>query len=56
MYRQSILSAALKQEIATVNAAGKIKAKAPGSCNVYVYAINGVSETVKVTVKAKKAK
>ena len=37
--------------IATVNSSGKIKAKAKGSCVIYVYAANGITKTVKVTVK-----
>lgn len=39
------------KSIATVNKSGKIKAKAAGSCKVYVIAANGVRKTVKVTVK-----
>ena len=38
------------QKIATVNASGKIRAKAKGTCYIYVYAHNGVSKKVKVTV------
>lgn len=37
--------------IATVSSKGVIKAKAAGTCYVYVYAQNGVSKKVKVTVK-----
>ena len=36
--------------IATISG-GKIKAKGVGSCTVYVYAQNGVSKAIKVTVK-----
>ena len=39
-------------KIAKVSSKGKITAKAPGKCKVYVYAINGVRKTIKVTVKA----
>ena len=38
-------------KVATVSSSGKILAKAKGKCSVYVYAINGVSKTIKVTVK-----
>lgn len=38
-------------KIAAVSSSGKITAKAKGSCKVYVYAVNGVRKTVKVTVK-----
>ena len=40
-------------KIAKVSSKGKITAKAPGKCKVYVYAINGVSKTIRVTVKEK---
>ena len=36
--------------IATVNNAGKIKAKASGVCKIYVIAANGVRATLKVSV------
>ena len=39
------------KKIATVSKSGKIKAKAKGSCRIYVYAANGVSKAVKVTVR-----
>ena len=38
-------------KIATVSRAGKIKAKAKGTCKIYVFAHNGVAKTIKVTVK-----
>lgn len=38
-------------KIATVNSKGKITAKKKGSCYIYVYAQNGISVKVKVTVK-----
>ena len=38
-------------KIATVSAKGVIKGKAKGTCYVYVYAMNGVSKKIKVTVK-----
>ena len=37
--------------IAIVNAKGKVKAVGKGSCYIYVYAQNGVSTKVKITVK-----
>ena len=39
------------KKIATVSKSGKIKAKSKGSCQIYVYAANGVSKAVKVTVR-----
>ena len=38
-------------KIATVNAKGKITAKAKGTCVIYVQTINGIWKTCKVTVK-----
>ncbi len=38
-------------KIATVSKSGKIKAKAKGKCIIYVFAQNGISKTIKVTVK-----
>ena len=38
-------------KIATVNSKGKITAKKKGTCKIYVYAQNGMSKTVTVTVK-----
>ena len=38
-------------KVATVSSKGLIKAKAKGSCTIYVYAQNGIYKTVKVTVK-----
>lgn len=38
-------------KVAGVSKKGVIKAKAPGVCKIYVYAQNGVSKTIKVTVK-----
>ena len=38
-------------KIATVSSAGKITAKGKGTCTVYVYAVNGVSKTITVTVE-----
>ena len=37
--------------VATVSSKGKIKAVAPGTCYIYVYAQNGVSTKVKIKVK-----
>jgi polyhydroxyalkanoate synthesis regulator phasin len=39
------------KKIATVSSKGKIKAKAKGKCYIYTYAHNGVSRSIKVTVK-----
>ena len=36
--------------VATVNAKGKVVAKAKGSCKVYVYAVTGASKAIKITV------
>ena len=38
-------------KIATVNSKGVIKAKKKGSCNIYIYAQNGIYKKIKVTVK-----
>ena len=38
-------------KVATVSKSGKITAKGKGSCVVYAYAHNGVSKSIKVTVK-----
>lgn len=38
-------------KIATVNSKGKITGKKKGTCKIYVYAQNGMSKTVTVTVK-----
>lgn len=38
-------------KVCTVNKKGKITAKGKGTCIVYVYAHNGVSKAIKVTVK-----
>ena len=44
-------------KVATVTKKGEIKAKAKGTCTIYVYAQNGVYKEIKVTVtgKAKKS-
>ena len=39
------------KKVATVNSSGKITAKGKGTCTVYVFAHNGVSKQIKVTVK-----
>ena len=39
------------KKVATVSKAGKITAKAKGTCRIYVYAHNGVRKTIKITVK-----
>lgn len=39
------------KKVATVNSSGKITAKGKGTCKIYSYAHNGVSKSVKVTVK-----
>lgn len=38
-------------DVATVNAKGKITAKSAGTCYIYCYALNGLTKKVKVTVK-----
>lgn len=38
-------------KVATVNSKGKIKAKGKGTCSIYVFAHNGVSKKIKVSVK-----
>ena len=38
-------------KVATVNGSGKITAKSKGTCYVYVYAHNGVSKKMKITVR-----
>lgn len=38
------------KKVATVNKNGKIKAKAKGSCSIYVYAKNGIAKEIKVIV------
>lgn len=40
-----------KKSVATVTKKGKIKAKAPGTCYIYVYAQNGVCKRIRLTVK-----
>ena len=42
---------AIRFKVATVSKDGKITAKKKGTCYVYVYAVNGCSKKVKVTVK-----
>ena len=42
------------KKVATVNSSGKITAKGKGTCYIYVYAHNGVSKKVKVTVPGEK--
>ena len=37
--------------VASVGASGKITAKKPGKCKIYVYAHNGVNKTINLTVK-----
>ena len=39
------------KSVATVNSKGKITAKKKGKCVIYVYAKNGVSTKINVTVK-----
>ncbi len=38
-------------KVAVVNKKGKVKAKAAGTCTIYVYEQNGICKTVKITVK-----
>ncbi|MBQ6402082.1 MAG: hypothetical protein IJI20_07355 [Firmicutes bacterium] len=39
------------KNIATVSKSGKITAKGAGTCIIYVFAHNGVSKNIEVTVK-----
>jgi len=39
------------RKIATVSKTGTIKAKAKGSCKIYVIAVNGVRKTIRLTVR-----
>ena len=39
------------EKVATVSSGGKVTAKGKGSCYIYVYAHNGVSKQVKITVQ-----
>lgn len=39
------------QTVAAVSSSGKITAKAKGTCTIYVYAHNGISKSITVTVK-----
>lgn len=39
------------KKVATVSKKGVIKAKGKGSCRIYVYAQNGISKTINITVK-----
>ena len=39
------------KKVAVVSKAGKITAKAKGTCAVYVYTHNGISKKIQVTVK-----
>ena len=39
------------KKIAAVTQAGKVKAKKKGTCYIYVTALNGVREKIKITVK-----
>lgn len=39
------------KKVATVSKSGKITAKGKGTCNIIVFAHNGASKQIKVTVK-----
>ena len=39
------------EKIATVSSRGTIRARAKGRCRIFVYAANGVSKAVAVTVR-----
>ena len=43
--------ASSNKKVAKVSKKGKITAVGKGKCNVYVYAVSGVSKKIKVTVK-----
>ena len=42
------------KKIATVSSRGKIRARSKGRCKIFVYAANGVSKSVQVTVRGEK--
>ena len=41
----------MHKNVATVDAKGRIKAKAAGKCTVYVIAVNGTTQAVQIIVK-----
>ena len=45
------LYACTNKNVATVDAKGRIKAKAAGKCTVYVIAVNGTTQAVQIIVK-----
>lgn len=50
-HAQELRYASGNTAVATVSATGKIKAVGAGSCEIYVYARNGIAEKLTVTVK-----
>ncbi len=50
-HAQELRYASSNTAVATVSATGKIKAVGAGSCEIYVYARNGIAEKLTVTVK-----
>ena len=48
---RSICYESSNKKVATVSKKGVIKGKKKGTCKIYVYAQNGKSKTIKVTVK-----
>ncbi|MDO4501973.1 MAG: Ig-like domain-containing protein [Coriobacteriia bacterium] len=50
-HAKTLRFASSNKKVATVDASGKITAKAKGTCSVYVYAKNGYAKKVTVTVK-----
>ncbi|MCR4691065.1 MAG: exo-alpha-sialidase [Lachnospiraceae bacterium] len=50
-YAKKFRYASSDKTVATVSKKGKIKAKKAGTCDIYVYAKNGASKKIKVTVQ-----
>lgn len=50
-YGKPLRYISINKQIATVSSNGKITAKGKGTCYVYVFALNGVSKKIKVTVR-----
>ena len=49
--KEKVTYSSSNKKVATVSSKGVIKAKKKGTCTIYVYAQNGVCQTVKVKVK-----
>ena len=50
-HMQRVRYISTNQDVATVNANGKIKAVGKGTCQIFCYGLNGFTKKVKVTVK-----